>query len=226
MNYTTVSSSDENTINVEVSTLASLDATALGYMSQVNTHAYGGTERAQLSAAAAADGKRLWMSEYGDSDGTGMQMATEIVNDLTTMNAKAWIYWQAIDSAAGWGFMANPLSNETTYTSTVNRKYYAMGNFSKFIRPGYTIVGMSDPLSVAAYDGVNTVAFVTVATTSVTENYSIANYGSGTWTVTPYQTSSTANLVALTPFQVTGTQFTYSMPANSITTFVVTKSGI
>ena len=226
MTYTTVSSSDENTINEEVTTLSALDSTALGYMSQVNTHAYSGTERAQLYAAASADGKRVWMSEYGDSDGTGMKMAAEIVNDLTTMYAKGWVYWQAIDSAAGWGFMLNPLNGSTNYSATVNEKYYVMGNFSKFIRPGYQIVGMSDPQSVAAYDGANTVAIVTVATASVTETYSIPNYGSGTWTVTPYQTSSSENLAALKPFQVTGTQFSYSMPANSVTTFVVTKSAL
>jgi O-glycosyl hydrolase len=166
------------------------------------------------------------MSEDGDSDGTGMHMATEIVNDLTTMHAKAWVYWQAIDSATGWGFMLNPLDGSTNYSSTINQKYYVMGNFSKFIRPGYQIVGMSDSKSVAAYDGVNTVAIVTVATASVTETYSIANYGSGTWTVTPYQTSSTENLAALAPFQVTGNQFSYPMPANSVTTFVVTRSGL
>ena len=68
------------------------------------------------------------------------------------MGASGWVYWQAVDSAEGWGFFKNVLNNTQTTSYTVNQKYYVMGNYSKFIRPGYKIIGMNDANTLAAYD--------------------------------------------------------------------------
>ncbi|MGG1672224.1 hypothetical protein ACIFOE_16555, partial [Paenibacillus sp. NRS-1783] len=68
------------------------------------------------------------------------------------MGASAWVYWQAVDSAEGWGFFKNVLNDTQTTSYTVNQTYYVVGNYSKFIRPGYKIIGMSNANTLAAYD--------------------------------------------------------------------------
>jgi hypothetical protein len=225
MNYTTLSTSDETSINIAVATLGYMDATALGYMSQINTHSYGGSERTQLLAAATADQKRLWLSEYGDGDATGLTTAAQILKDVNIMQAKSWVYWQAVDSATGWGFFNNALNGTANYSYQVNKKYYVMGNFTRFIRPGYQIVSISDSNSIAAYDGQGTVVIVTVSRANADQGvtYALNNFGPGPWQVAQYRTSSTENLVSLPPFTVTGNSFTKDIPPNSVTTFVLTN---
>lgn len=227
MSYTTVSASDENSIDQAVASLAAMDSGALGYMGQVNTHTYNGSNRTTLMDNAANADKRLWVSEYGDGDATGMTMATQILTDLKGMQPKSWVYWQAVDNGGGWGLMYNALDGSSNYGYTFNEKYYVMGNFSKFIRPGYQFIGIDDANSVAAYDGNSTLAIVTVNNSSSDQEvtYNLQNLpaamGSGPWNVQAYRTSATENLAAQAPFQISGTSFYYHAPASSVTTFVV-----
>lgn len=226
MSYTQISASDETSIDTAVSTFSSLDSTAKGDVVQINTHTYGGSQRAQLHGLAAQYGKRLWMSEHGDGDGTGLMMASSLVSDMRNMQPSGWVYWQAVDSAPGWGFGANPLDGSNNYGLTLNEKYYAMGNFSKFIRPGYQFVGMSDGNSIAAYDGKGTVVIVSVNATGNSQSYSyqLQNFSAGNWQVVPHRTSGNENLAQLTSFSANGS-FSYALPGNSITTFVLTAGG-
>jgi O-glycosyl hydrolase len=234
INYTTVSASDENSIDDAVLSFNALDSTAQGYLSQVNTHTYNGSERTQLASAAAGGSKRLSVSEYGDGDATGLTMAQQILTDLKGLQPKNWVYWQAVEgvngdgSPSGWGLLTTKgLDGSANYGYTFNEKYYVMGNFSKFIRPGYQFVGMDDPNSVAAYDGNGTIVLVTVNSTGSAQavTYNLQNLpaamGSGPWNVQAYQTSATENLAAQPPFSITSGTFYTQIPANSVTTFVI-----
>ena len=177
------------------------------------------------------------MSEYGDGDGTGMTMAYQILNDLKDMQPKSWIYWQVVDNSGGWGLMGNVLSgpdsnNVVNSGYWFNEKYFVMGNFSKFIRPGYQFVGMDDSNSVAAYDGNGTLAIVTASNSSSDQQvtYNLNNLpssmGTGPWTVTPYRTSATENLIPQPAFSISGSSFIYQIPANSVTTFQITSPAV
>ncbi|MBO0799606.1 MAG: RICIN domain-containing protein, partial [Blastocatellia bacterium] len=137
----------------------------------------------------------------------------------------AWVYWQTVDSASGWGFIRNPLQDEVNTSYVVNQKYYVMGNFSRFIRPGYQFVGMSDGSSVAAYDGLGTLVIVTLnnSTSKRSLTYTLQNLPEGAWSATPYQTSSTQNLAMLASIDISGNQFAATLPAQSVTTFVLTN---
>ncbi len=48
----------------------------------------------------------------------------------------------------------------------------------------------------------------------------VLNNGSGVTSLTPYQSTSAAGLAAQTAVTVTGGQFNYTLPAQSIVTFV------
>jgi O-glycosyl hydrolase len=228
--YTSVSASDENSIDQAVDTFAAMDASALGYMGQVNTHTYNGSNRNTLMTDAANASKRLSVSEYGDGDATGLTMAAQILTDLKGMQPKNWIYWQAVDNSGGWGFLNNALDGTSNYGYAFNEKYYVMGNFSKFIRPGYQFIDIDDSNSVAAYDGNGALVIVTVnsSTTAQEVTYNLQNIpaamGAGPWNVQAYRTSATENLAAQPMFQVSGSTFYRRIPANSVTTFVITNA--
>jgi hypothetical protein len=229
MSYASVSASDENSIDDALLSFNAMDTTAQGYMGQVNTHTYAGSERTQLAAAVSNASKRLSVSEYGDNDGTGMTMAYQILDDLQNLQPENWTYWQAVDNGSGWGFLYNVLDGSSNSGYAFSQKYYVMGNFSKFLRPGYQFVSISDSNSVAAYDGQGTVAIVTASNNSSDQQvtYNIDNLtsgmGTGPWTVTPYRTSAKENLAALPSFSISTSTFTAMINASSVTTFVVTN---
>lgn len=225
--YTTITASDENSVYGSYSTLLQYDSTSQGDLTQLSTHTYAGTV-AQLEeylAEATKLNTSLWVTEYGHGDTNGLTTASRILTDLRNGHPEAWVYWQAIDSSTGWGFIKNSLSDETTTSYTMSEKYYVMGNFSRFIHPGYQFVSMSDGNSVAAYDGLGTVVIVTVNNTTSARDitYTLENLPPGPWSATPYQTSSTQNLAQLASLTVDGGQFATTLPADSVTTFVLTN---
>ena len=91
---------------------------------------------------------KLWMSEFGDGDASGMTMATSIMLDMTELQPSAWVEWQVIDPS--WGFFANP--DKGGVIGAVYAKYYVFAQFSRHVRQGCRIIGNSDPNTVAAYD--------------------------------------------------------------------------
>jgi glucuronoarabinoxylan endo-1,4-beta-xylanase len=106
------------------------------------------------------------------------------------------------------------------------KRVYTMGNFSKFVRPGYVRVGISGVPSsvhmvpfVSPTDG--TVAIVALNEGSSAVNVSFFVSGAG-WpsTVTPYVTSASSNLAAGTAITVAAGRFSGSLEAQSVTTFV------
>lgn len=109
-------------------------------------------KRKQLAAAIASiDGLKYWMSEYcilGDNDGdiegngrdlgmvSALYMARVIHNDLAIANASAWHWWLAVspyDYKDGLIYIDKNKENGNFYES---KMLWALGNFSRFIRPG------------------------------------------------------------------------------------------
>lgn len=163
---TTVSASDETNIDVaKANSLGGYSSTAIPYISQINTHSYDGNDRLGCYRAVRALGKRFWQSETDPAmhtwqtvwDSLSMRVAIElsalIRADINEMHASGWIFWQALDGKVGpmWGLVYTPWTDPacTTYVKTV--KFYGMGNYSKFIRPGSKIIRVDDNGTVAAY---------------------------------------------------------------------------
>lgn len=147
-----LSSSDENDMDTAYNTWTALDADTQNKVTKVNVHGYAGldpyrgTGRQRLRAAAG--NRKLWMSEYGDNDGSGITMADTILRDMNELRPDAWVYWQPYDSG-GWGLIqSNPGDN---WIGPANRKYYVLAQFSRHIRPGYSILGSDDHNTVIAY---------------------------------------------------------------------------
>jgi glucuronoarabinoxylan endo-1,4-beta-xylanase len=161
-------------------------------------------------------GKSLWMTEhYFDTDGITdiMNMSKEIHDCMVTGQMNAYVYW--------WITYGNGLA---TSSGTIYKRAYVLGQFAKFIRPGYYRVdATANPTSnvyVSAYKGDNTLVIVAINTgnSSVSQKFTIQN---GTVsTVSSYATDNSRNLVAGSAINVTSNSFTAQLPAQSITTFV------
>lgn len=118
------------------------------------------SQRQQLaSAVSQVSGLRYWMSEYcilgdngGEIDGNGrdlginsaLYLARVIHTDLAVANATAWHWWLAIspyDYKDGLIYIDKQKTDGNYYAS---KMLWAFGNYSRFVRPGYQRVSISN----------------------------------------------------------------------------------
>jgi galactan endo-1,6-beta-galactosidase len=162
-----VAAADENNMDAGLNTWNTYSPKSRSLIGLVNVHGYSnGTEpyhgpnRFELRHAAGK--KRLWQSEYGDGDASGYTLARQIIRDLKELRPNAWVYWQPVEPDVpeyGWGLInANYIDTDDQITSEktplvrINRKFYVYGQFTRYLRPGYQVIGIDEPNSIAAYD--------------------------------------------------------------------------
>lgn len=86
------------------------------------------------------------------------------------------------------------------------------------------MIGNNDANSFTAYDaGTHTLVIVTTnsSTSTSTVDYNLSNFAAVGATATPHQTSAGENLKQLANVKVSNKSVTVSLPAQSITTFVI-----
>ncbi|WP_445144951.1 glycoside hydrolase family 30 protein [Dyella sp. Tek66A03] len=223
----TVSASDENDIDEALATFRSFDHGTLSSLSQVNTHSYNGSKRDALADSVAAAGKRLWQSEYGDGDPTGMTLSETILADLRHMHPAAWIYWQAVDGP-NWGLLTNEMDGKPSPPQR-GRKYWVMANYSRFIRPGAIFLDTDDEQSLAALNA-KEARLIVVTTNSSNRTrhvrYDLSRLSSRGTSVTAFRTSTTESLAPVSGLVLSNGILTASLPKDSVTTFVIAGAGV
>lgn len=149
-----ISASDETSYDAARGTWNAFTEQTRANVDRVNVHGYQyeGGQRDLLYDAISGDGKRLWNSEYGESDASGVTLARNLILDFRYLRMTAWAYWQALDWL-GWGLIDANL--ETEWIGQPERKYYVLAHFTRHIRPGMTIIDGSQVTTVAAYDEVS-----------------------------------------------------------------------
>jgi galactan endo-1,6-beta-galactosidase len=147
-----VSASDESLFDQARTTWSAFDATARSVVAQVNVHGYQyeSGRRDLLYSDVHAAGKILWNSEFGDGDGTGLRMATNLCLDFRWLHPTAWVYWQVMDPSAGWGLIR--YDGSSLQAGAVETKLYVLAQFTRHVRPGMRILGAGTDNVVAAYD--------------------------------------------------------------------------
>jgi O-glycosyl hydrolase len=138
-----------------------------------------------------------------------------------------WVAWQAVNESGDssgandvWGLAYRESNNTISYPA----RYYAMGNYSKFVREGYRMIGNSDASNFTAYNAsTHSLVIVTTnsGTSSETVSYNLSAFSSVGGTTTPYQTSASEQLRQLSNVSIANKSFTSTLPAQSITTFVI-----
>ena len=162
-----VSASDCNAYDEALSVWNGFDGTTRGNVGRINVHGYqyGGGRRDLLYNAAVAAGRKIWNSEYGESDASGMSLASNLTLDFRWLHPSAWVYWQAVDGG-GWGLVTDLGGS----TGAPNPKYFVLAQFTRHIRPGMRIIDGGEANTVAAYDpAARKLVLVTT------------NYGTGQW---------------------------------------------
>ena len=175
--------------------------------------------------------KPVWMTEVCGVKGwpeagpssdinNGVAVAGWIHDAITNGDASAWLWF--------WYKASGTDDNEGLLlkNGTDTKRHHTLGNFSRFIRPGYTRVDVAgnSPTDVllTAYKGTDgTVVVVTINKGSALANVPISiAAGTAPASLTPWVTSASDNLASKTAITVTDGSFTATLAAATVTTFV------
>ncbi|TDC23333.1 ricin-type beta-trefoil lectin domain protein [Streptomyces sp. 8K308] len=173
----------------------------------------------------------------------GLGLARHMVDDLRELEPSAWVFWQPVEDydnmrpggeserGGNWGSIQLSFSctEEDTLESCpiyTNQKFNTARNFTHYIEPGDRLVQVDDPASTAAVsaDGRGaTVVHVNDGDVAREVTLDLSAFGrvARDATVTPVVTSADGALVEQDPIRVTDRAASYTVPADSVTTFVV-----
>ena len=190
-------------------------------------HAYGVDKP---SGIPPSNGRPVWQTEVCDPhkyDGTmknALKWARSIHNYMS-IGANVWMYW-SLDCGPRF-YNKDDNMCLTDQKSNFAKRAYVLGQYAKFIRPGWQRVDVTNKgsLLVTAYKGPGN-EFAIVATNknlwpSRNQTFVLNGLTSQRSRVTPWITSASASLTPQPPVALRsdGRTFSYSIPARSVVTF-------
>ncbi|WP_255947839.1 glycoside hydrolase [Streptomyces odontomachi] len=207
-------------------------------VTQLNTHDYRVADGSPLQRLGQQTGKPVWMSEWGSGTessqmAAGLVLSQRILTNEQQMHPSAWVIWQAVDGGQDngnindlWGLVWADIASSGTGELTFPKRYYVMGNYSKFVRPGYEMIDSDDPNTFTAYDPTGD-KLVIVATNPTTASESVSydlnrfSFAAGA-AATAYRTSASENLASVGSVPVGSNGWLpVTLPAQSVTTYVI-----
>jgi len=205
---------------VDLTSAAMADSNTASMVGIIAAHGY----YTPSPGAINTNGKPLWQTEtstfndsYDGSISNAVTWATNIHQFMTVAQTNAWLYW--------WLISGNP-DNEglTDQSGNPAKRMYTMGNFSKFVRPGYYRIGVtnSGALLVSAYKdpASGNISIVVINPSGSASSQTFSFNGFPPNSVTPWVTSATLSLAQQSAVAVSNGSFTYTLPASSVVTFV------
>lgn len=186
-------------------------------------HAYSGRP---VVPANYEYGQHIWQTEasgvsppYDGSITDALKWALTIHHHLTIGGVSAWMYFSLHNVGA---LAVNNNEGLTDQSGHMAKRAYVMGNWSKFVRPGWHMVAVKNPF------GLPTTAFQNASGTQSTiviinqspfrSNQTIRVGAQMNSVVIPWVTSATLNLVQQPSVAVIDGKIHYSVPAKSIVT--------
>ena len=177
------------------------DPTVATNVGIVACHDYDGSPPSEIPAALSTydnPNAALWETEvsaynpYDPSITNALYWAERIHLFLTVAQVNAFHYW--------WLMSDNPDNEGLTSTNGIPAmRMYALGNFSRFVRPGFNRIGVANNAftAISAYKNPANGAFAIVAINTspaaVTQIFDLANFTAAS--VTPWITSGAYSLV-------------------------------
>ena len=204
------------------------DATTAVDISIVASHGYAVLQPNGPLSFKNDTGQHVWQTEVSDTnpyDGTitsALNYASQIHYYLTNAQVNYWGYW-LLDANGDFD------DNEalTDKNNNIAKRAYAIGNWSRFVLPGWHMVSVtkSTSLLVTAFTNptgnCGTVVAVNNGSSPVSVTFSVGTtMGSK---VIPHLTSSSANLAEQTVITVSSGSFSATVPSHSIETFTAFK---
>ncbi|MBR5935078.1 MAG: hypothetical protein IKZ89_02880 [Bacteroidaceae bacterium] len=165
LNDIILTTSDETNPGKQIEEIETLTPDARAAIDRISVHTYGTNSIREMGQLAKDEKINLWMSEV-DGNGTagqnagqmaaGLWLADKIISDIEALEPSAWVLWQVIDthiSRDGYkgrrdggplrtqgGYWGTACANHDTDEIMLTQKYYAFGQFSRYIRPGSTMI--------------------------------------------------------------------------------------
>ena len=169
---------------------------------------------------------------------SGLVYSSIIAADMRWLRPTAWVHWQAVEGAGGWGlFEAPTFPMEGPLTRT--KRFSALAQYSRFVRPGYQILTTLDPAddpvrettaTMAAMDDLRHPGRIVIVGTNMQAAAREVAYDLTSLhidrlgphaTVTRYRTSAGEDVRALGTAPLSSATVTDDQPPGSITTYVI-----
>lgn len=190
-------------------------------------HAYGSDYPSGLPAVGS---RHVWQTEAGSSlafDGSmgdGLQCA-RVIHNYMIIGVNAWLYWSLACGKAHFNHGNNMCL--TDQRDVLTKRAYVLGQFAKFVRPGWRRIGVSNSgaLLVTAFrssEGAFAIVAINMSASAIADQPFMLNGASSLRRpVTPWVTSSVKSLHEESPVTVgaDGTAFRYTIPGQSVVTF-------
>ena len=183
---------------------------------------------------AVDKGKRVWMTEVSQVDSydtgmtSGLKFAKQIHHFMTKADVNAWLYWTGAIPGDNDEGLINIYKDTDTYQLT--KRYYAFGNYSKFVRPGCVRIGTEDrPMKdvyLSAYRNPETGEFTVIAVNDhdSTAELNIVPEGFDSASLTPYITNDSLNMEQGHDIVSESGTFKVLLSSRSVVTFVGEKT--
>jgi O-glycosyl hydrolase len=213
------------------------DPVAEHYVSVFTSHGY--TEWPTFPVTGWT--KPVWETEWSTfepfdpawddgTDASGFTWAQHIYTGLTSANLSAFLYWWGSSEPTFNGDDESLIQIDGT-TVIPSGRLWAFANFSRFVRPGAVRIGATTAdtgLDLTAFrnrDGSVAIVVLNTDATPDTVSFGLQQLGlqGGTAVVTPYVTNSTSDTAEQAPMFTRSGDFTSTLPARSLVTFVVTR---
>lgn len=254
----TLTASDETDPGRQLRELREFSDTALEHIGRINTHTYGIGGIKELGDEVRSRGLELWMSEV---DGNGISgenagemaaalwLSEKIIYDITQLKPSAWVLWQVIDTHVsdsgfggrkdrgslnlGGGYWGTAYADHNTGIIHASQKYYAFGQFTRYIRPGAVLIDCGrSPVKgcsfIAASDGKRgTFTIVAVNSTSGKQGveFDVSDFGIRRSPVRTVRTSgdilSGEHWKEIEGSRVSRGKLHAELDPNSVTTYVI-----
>ena len=252
LNHIQIVASDETSTDKQLEEYLNYTDEVKAVIDRVSTHTYGTEKIAELGKLMKEEKRNLWMSETDWSDtagknagemGAALWLAKKIIFDINNLSPSAWVIWLTIDhhkSKDGYlgnkdsgfpstkkGYWGLAFAEHDKKEIVLTKKYYAMGQFSKFIRPGDTIIHCNDNTLAAFNSKTNEVKIVCVNCSSkeLPITVDLTDFKKSNRNVKVIRTSGNLengeNWAILNDLELTDNTFSTDLKGNSVTTFII-----
>jgi O-glycosyl hydrolase/methionine-rich copper-binding protein CopC len=212
------------------------DPNAQGLVSIIGGHLYGGPPTAPYSIPAGDSPKAVWMTEFGPLSSATLTFAqalspygVDIHDSLVNGDFNAFVWWGMFGATTNTCATNAGTCGLVDYSGNVQPMGEVMGQYSKFIQPGYqrtsATANPATGVFLSAYTGLDqsgnqhyVIVAINTNTTAQNLNFTLSDAPMGISSMTPTQSTAAGGFVAEPAVTVTGGQFIYTLPATSITT--------
>ena len=247
-----VTGSDETSTNLALLAYQSYSEETKKIVNRISSHSYGEEKMAELGALMKEEGRNIWMSEVDGGHvagedagemGAALWLGKKIIRDMNGLSPSGWVIWLTIDhhiSKDGYmgnkdngmpdldgGYWGLAVADHDRQEIILTQKYYAMGQFSRYIRPGDTIIHCDEDVLAAYNKETGKVVVVAVNDTAQEKEYQIelADFEKTGASVRVIRTSGNSSdgekWAELEPAAVCGNCLEAKLKANSITTYII-----